>query len=145
MYVDTWIIGVAIVIFLYLVFRLEKRAVLIKDLLAVSDSIDKSQLHLNRQLIDAILYEDSRVFSKMSQKQRDKILLDQANDIRIAFASSYKGTYYVNGQIVNDRPIEFYLSSALGSPVEYIEKDPSTTNFSIVEAMRARIEELTRK
>ena len=145
MFVEVWVIAAVAIVAIYLLYRSEKLSALIKDLTVVSESFDKSQLALNRQLFEVVLYEDSRVFSKLQKKQREKIILEQANDIRLAFENSYKGTHYVNGRIVNDRPMEFYLSNALGSQVEYFEKDPATTNFSIAEAMRARIEELTRK
>lgn len=140
MYVESWIVAVVLILVIYLLWRVATIKSGVKVLTDAIEEYTDKNMELRRELIGLLIVEDSRFLAKVSPKTKDKVLTEQANDIRAMFANSIASDRNINGHLIKDNTVEEYLRDAFEDhDIDYIESDIDTTNWSIKNAIEFKM------
>lgn len=145
MYIEGVVVAAAVVWVAYLLWRVEKLKNMFKEIEVATDNYNKKGMELRRELIALLLLEDKRFLAKASAKTRDKILTEQAEDIKFIFENSIVGDQIVNGKAIPDLGVGDYLQDAFqDDTLVYLEgkQYDETNTLEIKNTMELKIKEL---
>lgn len=131
MYIEPFWIAVIAIVIIYLAWRVT----ILKNVIAGLDNIINTyrakKESLDRDLVRTLIYFDSKYIPKLSEKNRDKILTEQAEELRCHFKNNYVEPMYLNGKIVSieDEPMFRLGACILDTPV--LDSDKPELNITV--------------
>lgn len=131
MYIEPFWIAVIAIVIIYLAWRVT----ILKNVIAGLDNIINTyrakKESLDRDLVRTLMYFDSKYIPKLSEKNRDKILTEQAEELRCHFKNNYVEPMYLNGKIVSieDEPMFRLGACILDTPV--LDSDKPELNITV--------------
>lgn len=131
MYIEPFWIAVIAIVIIYLAWRVA----ILKNVIAGLDNIINTyrakKESLDRDLVRTLIYFDSKYIHKLSEKNRDKILKEQAEELRCHFKNNYVEPMYLNGKIVpiEDEPMFRLGACILDTPV--LDSDKPELNITV--------------
>lgn len=136
MYIDSFWIIVAIVWIIYLLWRVERLKGLLREAGSLFEYYQKKKEHLEKDLVKTIVYFDSKLITKLSKKTQEKILSEQANELRCHFKNNYAEPVVLGGKLtpVEDEPMN-RLGNILECPI-LDEDDNPELNITVDDTNR---------
>ena len=138
MYIESWIVVVVVIVIVCLLVTITTQHNKFQSAAKLLAEQDKKELQLRRQLVNLLLSTDKHLLAKTTKATKDRIILEQADSLRRIFSASIM-SFVVNGEVIEDRPLEFYIKNALGYEVEIDPEDDKATTASISEAIKSRL------
>jgi hypothetical protein len=118
MYIETyWVVIVAIWI-IYLLWRVEHLKSVLREASNLLEHYQKRKEGLEKDLVRMIVYFDYKLITKLPKKTQDKILSEQANELRCHFKNNYAEPVFLDGKLtpVEDEPMD-RLGNILECPI----------------------------
>jgi hypothetical protein len=118
MYIETyWVVIIAIWI-IYLLWRVEHLKSVLRQAGNLFEYYQKKKEGLERDLVRMIVYFDSKLTARLPKKTQDKILSEQANELRCHFRNNYAESVSLDGKLtpVEDEPMD-RLGNILECPI----------------------------
>jgi hypothetical protein len=118
MYIETyWVVIVAIWI-IYLLWRVEHLKSVLREAGNLLEHYQKRKEGLEKDLVRMIVYFDYKLITKLPKKTQDKILSEQANELRCHFKNNYAEPVFLDGKLtpVEDEPMD-RLGNILECPI----------------------------
>lgn len=135
MYIEPFWIAVAAILIIYLAWRVEILKSIIKDYDNIFNVYRQKKESLDRNLVRTLVYFDSKYIPKLSEKNRDKILTEQAEELHSHFKNNYAEPMYLNGKLVplEDEPMHRLGVGILDTPV--LDSDKPELNITVDETI----------
>lgn len=141
MYVESWIIVVVLVLVIYLLYKVSVLSSRLKDAANMMDIYQGAKQDLEWNLCRILIYFDSTVVRKLPKKAQDKVLDEQAQELRCAFYNNQPRSYWVAGKEykLEAEPMA-RLSNILGLPILSEDTENGVTYKDVNEDIRTAID-----
>lgn len=119
MYIETYWVVITAIWIIYLLWRVEHLKSVLRQAGNLFEYYQKKKEALERDLVKAIVRFDSKLIAKLSKKNQDKILSEQANELYCYFKRNYAEPVVLDGKLtpVEDEPMHRLGANILGYPV----------------------------